>query len=423
MGKKLKNKIAKFDFKDMSSKQKKVIHWWHHPATKDKDIIIMDGAIRSGKTISGICSFFDWSIKSFKNQNFIISGKSIGSLKRNVIEPSRQILAAWNLSSNYNRSSNFIEAGKGNTYYLFGANNESSQDTLQGLTAAGAFADEVALFPRSFVEQMIGRCSVEGSKVFCNCNPNSPHHYFKTEYIDLSFDKQIYYLHFDMDDNLTLSEKVKEKYKRMFQGVFYKRYILGLWVVAEGIIYDMFDEKIHVIDTANLKDIEQYYISCDYGVHNAFSMGLWGKLNGIWYRMKEYYYSGKDSNKQKDNELYYNDLVDFAGNRKIRSIIIDPSASSFIQTIKKHNKFNVRYAKNDVSQGIENTGTAFNLNQFKIDKQCKNIIKELYSYSWDEKAAEKGIEKPIKVLDHACDDMRYFINTIIYNNESAIQFI
>lgn len=405
-------KIEKFNFQPFSTKQNKVLRWWEHPKISQKDIIIMDGSVRSGKTISGIISFLRWSQYNFIYNNFIIAGKSIGSLKRNVVNPLRQIASSFGWQNEYNRSGNFIKIGT-NTYYLFGANNESSQDVLQGLTSAGALADEVALYPKSFVDQMIARCSVNNSKIFCNCNPNSPYHFFKTEFVDMAKEKLIYYLHFTMNDNLTLSEKVKERYKRMYSGVFYKRYILGEWVIAEGIIYDMFDENKHVIDTITIKDFEQYYISIDYGVHNAFSAGLWGLKNGVWYRIKEYYYSGKETGKQLDNEEYYSKIVDLAGNRKIRQLIIDPSASSFIATIRKHRKFSVRLAKNDVNEGISNTCTKLNEGKVLIDNNCKDCIKEFHTYSWDEKAAERGEDKPIKKNDHCMDEIRYFVNTIV----------
>lgn len=419
----MKNKTSNFKFKQFSRKQQKLLKWWEYEKYKNKyDIVIADGAIRAGKTIAMICSFLRWSQSNFSNETFIVAGKSIGALKRNVVNPMRQIISSWGWADNYNRSENYIELGN-NTYNLFGASNESSQDVLQGLTAAGVLADEVALFPQSFVDQMIGRCSVEGAKIFCNCNPQGPYHYFKNNFIDKALEKLIYYLHFTMDDNLTLSEKVKDRYRRMFSGVFYKRYILGLWVIAEGIIYDMFDEKKHIIDTSIYKDLfEEFNISIDYGVHNAFAAGLWGRVGNKHYRIKEYYYSGKETGKQLDNEKYYDGIINLAGSRNIRNIIIDPSASSFIQTIKKYNKFHVRLAKNAVNEGIENTASAFNQGIFYIDKDCKKFIKEIYSYSWDKKAAERGEDKPIKSFDHIMDETRYYFNTIVFNNSEAILF-
>jgi len=411
-----KKNNAAFKFQQYSKKQNKLKFFWEHPKFKDYDIVIADGSIRAGKTIACIDSFLNWSQTNFNNESFIIAGKSMGALKRNVIKPMLQILNTWHWPYNYNRSENYIDIGL-NTYYLFGASTEASQDVLQGLTAAGAYGDEAPLFPRNFLDQMIGRCSVEGAKIFLNDNPQGPYHYFKTEFIDKAVEKFIYYLHFTMDDNLTLSEKVKDRYKRMFSGVFFKRYILGLWVMAEGIIYGMFDEKRHVMNTATIKSFDQNYISIDYGVYNAFSAGLWGLNSSIWHRMKEYYYSGKESGKQLDNEEYYKKIVELAGNRNIRGLIIDPSASSFISTIKKYGKFNVIKAKNDVSEGIENTSTALNEDKIKIDSSCKDTIKEFHTYSWDEKASLRGEDKPIKEFDHAMDDIRYFINTIIYNKK------
>lgn len=208
----------------------------------DCDIMIADGSIRSGKTIACICSFLQWSQETYSGEAFIIAGKTIGALKKNVIKPMLQILTAWEWEYEYNRSENYIEIG-GNTYYMYDASNEASQDKLQGLTAAGAYADEVGLFPRSFIDQMIGRCSVEGAKIFMNCNPESPYHYIKVEFIDKAKLRGVYHLHFTMDDNLSLSKKVKEKFKRMFSGVFFKRFILGLWVASDGLVYQQFADN------------------------------------------------------------------------------------------------------------------------------------------------------------------------------------
>lgn len=218
----------------------------------DCDIMIADGSIRSGKTIACICSFLQWSQETYSGEAFIIAGKTIGALKKNVIKPMLQILTAWGWEYEYNRSENYIEIGS-NTYYMYDASNEASQDKLQGLTAAGAYADEVGLFPRSFIDQMLGRCSVDGAKVFMNCNPESPHHYIKVEFIDKAKLRNVYHLHFTMDDNLSLSQKVKDKFKRMFSGVFFKRFILGLWVASDGLVYQQF---------ADNKD--QYVVPDDY---------------------------------------------------------------------------------------------------------------------------------------------------------------
>lgn len=416
MAKKKKKQIKGFRFQPFSFKQKKLL-FWHEKGSPhaDKDIVIADGAIRSGKTIACICSFIKWSLKRFHGENFILAGKTIGSLKKNLIGPLQQILTAWGLKYEYNRSENYIVIGD-NTYYMYDANNEKSQDRLQGLTAAGALADEVALFPQNFVDQMIGRCSVDGAKIFMNCNPAGPYHYIKTEFIDKAKEKGILYLHFTMDDNLSLAEKVKERFRRMFSGVFFKRYILGLWVQAEGIIYDMFDEAKHKVKSI-IRDYKEFYISCDYGTQNATVFLLWGKCLDKWYLVEEYYYSGRETGKQKTDNEYYDDLVEFVGNKRIKGIIIDPSAASFIALIKKKSKFRIIKAKNDVLEGIRNVGSALNDLLILFNDKCENTFKEFFSYVWDEKAIERGEDKPIKVMDHAMDAIRYFVNSILFRSK------
>lgn len=416
-----KKQIKGFKFQPFSKKQKKLL-FWHEKGSPycENDIVIADGAIRSGKTIACICSFIRWSLKRYKGENFILAGKTIGSLKKNLIGPLQQILTAWGIEYVYNRSENYIVIGD-NTYYMYDANNEKSQDRLQGLTAAGALADEVALFPQNFVDQMIGRCSVEGAKIFMNCNPAGPYHFIKTEFIDKFKEKEILYLHFTMDDNLSLSEKVKERFRRMFSGVFFKRYILGLWVQAEGIIYDMFDEDIHKVKTTNRNYI-QHYVSCDYGTQNATVFILWGLSGGKWYAIKEYYYSGRDSEKQKSDNQYLDDLIEFVGDIRIRGIVIDPSAASFITLIRQKTKFRIIKAKNDVLEGIRNVATSLNEMKILFNDCCLNTFKEFFSYSWDTKALERGEDKPVKVLDHSMDAIRYFVNTIIMS-KSGIRIL
>lgn len=415
-----KNKNKSFKFQPFSKKQKQLMYWWEEGSKyRDYDIVLADGAIRSGKTIAMICSFLRWSQVNHIGEDFIIAGKSIGALKRNVIKPMQQILEAWGWNYSYNRSENYINIGT-NTYYLFGANNEASQDVLQGLTSAGALADEGALFPKSFIDQMIGRCSVEGSKVFMNCNPRGPYHFIKTEFIDKAEEKRIYHLHFTMDDNLSLSEKVKERFRRMFSGVFFQRYILGLWVMAEGVIYDMFNKDRHIIKTED-RVYSEYHISIDYGTQNPTTFGLWGrasegKYRGKWIKIKEYYYSGRESSRQKTDTEFADDLLDFIGNLKIKSVIVDPSAASFIAELKKRGLVVIK-ANNEVLDGIRNVATALNDGKILYNDCCKETFKEYHSYVWDEKAAERGEDKPVKANDHALDSDRYFCNTIIFNSK------
>lgn len=418
-----RKKTTTFKFQPFSNKQKKLLMWWtDNSPYKDYDMVVAEGAIRSGKTVACIDSFVTWSLDKHRNQNFIIAGRSMGALKRNVLEPMFQILTAKGIDYHYHRSENpHIIIGT-NTYYLFGASNEASQDTLQGLTAAGAYLDEVALFPKSFVEQAIGRCSAEtdgnGAKLFFNCNPEGPYHWFKVEYIDKAKEKKILVLHFTMEDNLSLSEKVKERFRRMFSGVFFKRYIMGLWVMAEGVIYDMFNKDKHVVKTID-RLYTQYYVSCDYGTQNPTTFGLWGQCDGVWYKVKEYHYDGRASSRQKTDEEYCDDLIAFVGKLSIKGVIIDPSAASFIAAIEKRRVFRVIKANNDVIDGIRNVASALVEGIIKYNDCCNETFREFNSYIWDEKASQRGEDKPVKENDHQMDGDRYFVNTIVKRKPSV----
>lgn len=405
-----------FKFKPFSTKQLQILNWWRDGSPfADCDIMIADGSIRSGKTIACICSYLQWSQSTFDAENFIIAGRTIGSLKKNVIGPLQQILTAWGWKFTYNRSENYIIIGD-NTYYMYDASNQASQDKLQGLTAAGAYADEVGLFPQNFIDQMIGRCSVDGAKIFMNCNPESPQHYIKVEFIDKAKEKNIFHVHLLMDDNLSLSAKVKERFARMFSGVFHKRFILGMWVIAEGLVYSIFDKERHTYKDLALQGYCEYYISIDYGTANPCSMGLWCIFKGKAYRIKEYYYSSKDSKnngRQKTDEEYYSALEKLAGDKVIQAVIVDPSAASFIETIRRHGKFTVKKAVNEVLDGIRVTASMLNADKLLFHHSCVDSIREFGLYSWDEKLTEDGKEKVIKEFDHAMDDIRYFCNTIL----------
>ena len=416
MGRTLKR--ALFKFKPFSIKQKKVLTWWlRESPVKDKDGIIADGSIRSGKTVSMALSFVMWAMESFSEQNFAMCGKTIGSFRRNVLMVLKLMLASRGYKVKDHRADNFIEItfkGKVNYFYIFGGKDERSQDLIQGITLAGVLFDEVALMPESFVNQATGRCSIDGSKFWFNCNPDGPHHWFKTGWIDKVKEKNLLYLHFTMDDNLSLTEKIKQRYASLYSGVFFQRYILGLWVVAEGIIYDMFSEAKHIVSNIASNDTVKYYVSCDYGTQNATVFLLWQSgTNREWYCIDEYYYSGREETTQKTDNAYADDLEVFIADRKIEAIIIDPSAASFIALLKERG-FKIKKARNDVLDGIRYVGTLLNLQKIFFHSNCKNTIKEFSSYVWDSKACERGEDKPIKQYDHAMDAVRYFCYTIIY---------
>jgi PBSX family phage terminase large subunit len=410
-------KQAIFKFKPFSDKQLKVLTWWlPNSPVKDRDGIIADGAIRSGKTLSMSLSFVMWAMFCFNGQNFGMCGKTIGSFRRNVLFWLKLMLRSRGYGVADHRADNLVVVTKGdvtNYFYIFGGKDERSQDLIQGITLAGCFFDEVALMPESFVNQATGRCSVDGSKFWFNCNPDGPYHWFKVNWIDKLDLKNLLYLHFTMDDNLSLSEKIKARYRSMYSGVFFDRYIKGLWVVAEGVIYDMFDKVKHVLDSVTGLVKDQYYVSVDYGTQNATVFLLWCKNNkGQWVCIKEYYYSGRDEDSQKTDTEYADDLKSFLGGIKPTKIIIDPSAASFIAELKKRG-YSIKKARNDVLDGIRFVASMLNQEKIAFGASCVNTILEFNSYIWDVKASEKGDDKPIKQHDHAMDAVRYFCYTIL----------
>jgi PBSX family phage terminase large subunit len=412
---------ARFRFRPFSAQQKRLLTWWMPQSPyRDHDMVIAEGSIRSGKTIAMIDGFLSWALSTFENEDFILAGRSMGALKRNVLNPMFRILRAKGINYHYVRSGpdTRIEIGT-NTFYCFGANNEASQDTLQGLTAAGGLGDEVALFPWSFVEQMIARCSVEGSKLWFNCNPEAPLHKVKVELIDKAEEKRILCLHFVLDDNLTLSEQVKAKYRRLFSGLWYKRYVLGLWVLAEGVIYDMFDATTggrHVV--TKLPKMRDWFVGIDYGTTNPFVALLLGVgEDNRLYVAREWRWDSKEKHRQLTDAEYSKKLrqwltklnTEFSQVIDPRRVIVDPSAASFVTQLHRDGWKGVRKANNAVADGIRETSTLFGADLLMIHESCSGTIEELQGYVWDAKAQERGEDEPVKQKDHGPDNLRYLV--------------
>lgn len=392
---------ASFKFKPFSEQQQRLMHWWRPGLTSaENDFVIADGSIRSGKTIACIIGFLTWSQEMFSGQSFILAGKTMGALKKNVVRPMQQILEAWGWSYTYIRSGTDarIEIGS-NTYYLYGANTEASQDALQGLTAAGAYADEAALFPQSFIDQMIGRCSVDGWKVWMNCNPEGPHAYIKEEFIDKAKEKKVYRLHFMMDDNLTLSAQRKEAYKRSWSpgSVFYKRFILGLWVAADGLIYQQFADNVkqYLIDENWLKENEIIYatIGVDFGgTKSAHSFTLTGFTRG--YKqvvvLDEYYCKKRINPKQLQE-----DFIDFVRRAKQKYKVYEAYCDSAEQTliaglemacVQAHVGIEIKNAiKGSINDRIAFYNSLIAQNRWKVVKHCKHIISAFENACYDDK--------------------------------------
>ncbi|MBQ7653976.1 MAG: PBSX family phage terminase large subunit, partial [Clostridia bacterium] len=281
--------MSEKNFQTFSPKQLAVLSWWHEDSPyRDMDGIICDGAVRSGKTLCMAVSFIAWSFYAFSDASFAICGKTISSLKRNIVTPILPVLRSLGFSVSPVLSRNEITisyAGRKNKFFLFGGKDESSSSLIQGMTLAGAMLDEVALMRRSFVEQTIARCSLDNSKFWFNCNPEYPQHWFNTEWIKKCKSKNCLHLHFKMEDNPSLSKEMLERYRSLYSGAFFERFVEGKWVAAEGAVYPMFDEKTHVV-SAPENEFEKYFISCDYGTVNPSSFGLWGKIDDKWYRIR-----------------------------------------------------------------------------------------------------------------------------------------
>jgi PBSX family phage terminase large subunit len=405
---------AVFRFRKFSRQQKKLLTWWMPESPyRDHDMVIATGSVRSGKTVAMIDGFLTWALSNFESENFIIAGRSMGALKRNVLAPMFLILRAKGIEYQYNRSDHFITIGT-NTFYCFGANNEASQDVMQGITAAGGLGDEVALFPWSFIQQMIARCSVAGSKLWFNCNPEGPNHKVKTELIDKAEEKMILVLQFVLDDNLTLSDSIKARYKRLFSGLWYKRYILGLWVLAEGVIYDMFDAEKH--KATKLPAMSKWFMAIDYGTAGSDFVAI---LIGIGeddrlYFAREWRWNAKEKQRRLSDLQYskklrewVNSLKPELGDCEPERIYPDPSAASLIVQLYDDGWQGVTKADNEVLTGIRYLSTLISADRVRWHETCTGTIEEMQSYVWDEKAQERGEDKPLKQRDHGPDTCRY----------------
>lgn len=392
-----------------SPKQKQILTF---PYESDYDALICDGAVRSGKTSIMSLSFVLWMMAEFDRCSFAFCGKSVGAVERNIVQPLLSIrYLQQQFQITYNRSGHVLKVQRGsrmNMVYLFGGKDESSYMLIQGITLAGVLLDEVALMPRSFVEQALARCSVAGAKFWFNCNPENPEHWFRKEWILQAQKHRALHLHFLMDDNPSLDERTRERYRNIYSGVFYQRYILGLWVVAEGLIYTMFNKDFHVVPSVP-RPYEKYVMSCDYGTINPTSIGLWGKAGGKWYRMREYYYDSRKEGRQRTDEEHYTELERLADGLHVSAIIVDPSAASFIEVIRRHDRYRVEKASNSVLDGIRNVATRLQSGDIFFCDCCTDCIREFGMYRWDEKAQ---MDRPIKENDHSMDDVRYFVHRV-----------
>ena len=364
-------------------------------------------------------SFVAWAFYRFRDTSFAMCGKTVSSLKRNVVTPLIPLLSELGFTCELKHSQNLLKMsfdGIENRFYLFGGRDESSASLIQGMTLGGILLDEVALMPRSFVEQALARCSVSGSKFWFNCNPEHPMHWFNQEWIMKAGQKNAYYIHFRMEDNPSLTEDIIKRYYEMYSGAFFERFVEGKWVAATGLVYPMFSYERHVAEPPG-EPMDEYVVSCDYGTVNPCSIGLWGRDGDVWYRIREFYHDSRKLHVQKTDEEYYESLEELIGGRSISAVIVDPSASSFMECIRRHGKYTVVPAKNDVSDGIRNVSEALRGGRLLFSPECRDTLREFSLYRWNQKSHS---DAPLKENDHAMDDIRYFVMYVLTRTEGEI---
>lgn len=374
------------------------------------EAIVCDGAVRSGKTLAMGLSFFLWAMTLFDGTRFGLCGKTIGALRRNVLAELLPRLQALGAEVREKRSENLLTvtlAGHRNQFYLFGGRDEGAAALIQGSTFAGVLLDEAALMPQSFVEQACARCSVAGSRLWFNCNPQGPSHWFYRQWIQGAQGRNCLHLHFTLEDNPGLSPEIRQRYRRLYTGVFYRRYILGQWVAAEGRVYDFYEPSMaRPVPTGPFR---QWYVSCDYGTVNPTSMGLWGLQGDTWYRVREFYFDSRRERRQMTDQEYEAALRELVRGRPVEAVIVDPSAASFQETLRRRG-WRVRPADNDVLRGIRITADLLKSGALVLCDTCGDCLREIESYCWDLKSGDR--DRVRKEYDHAMDDMRYFAATV-----------
>lgn len=365
---------------------------------------IKEGATRSGKT------YLDYFVIPKRIRRVaglpglvVILGNTKGTLSRNIIEPLQDLYGPALVSDI--RSDNTASLF-GEKCYCLGADKVNQVNRIRGSSIKYCYGDEIATWHEDVFTMLKSRLDRPYSKFDGTLNPESPHHWFHKF---LESDADIYRQSYTIDDNPTLDPGFVENLKREYAGtVYYDRYILGKWVVAQGLIYPMFREDRHVVD--QLPEQGAWYISVDYGTLNPCSMGLWRWDGSRAVRAAEYYHSGRESGRQLTDEEYYSALEQLAGGRSVECVVVDPSAASFITCIRRHGRFRVRQAVNDVLNGIRLTTVLLQTGRLLFDRSCRDSIREFGLYRWDEAAP---VDRPLKADDHAMDDIRYFCSTIL----------
>ncbi|KIS22031.1 PBSX family phage terminase large subunit [Clostridium botulinum] len=385
------------------------------PIHLDARINILEGSVRSGKTIAMLLKWLRY-IEEGPKGLLIVTGVSKDTVYDNVLRDLFETLDEEDYS--YNRQSGDLRIFD-RDIKVIGAKDEGSEKYLRGKTLAGAYCDELSLMPEKFFKQLLNRLSVKGAKLYGTTNPDSPYHYLYTEYIT---DKEklesgmVKVYHFMLDDNPSLDDEYKHFIKNAYTGFWYERMILGLWVIAQGAIYGMWDKELNTFIDEDLppgfKSRAIRYIAIDHGASNPTTfLDIWDDGDTAWI-LNEYYHNNKKDG-DKENSQFAEDLVKFIGSDYPRFVIIDPSAKSLKISIRNKG-IRTKDADNEVIEGIRMMATMIAKRKFKVHRRnCPNFLEEVAGYVWDEKAALHGEDKPVKSKDHTLDAARYFVKTII----------
>lgn len=372
----------------------------------DARINIWEGSVRSGKTFGSILRFCQALAEAAPGHAMII-GVNRDAIQRNVLLELCSLLHVPAPTPKSTQMSLF-----GRTIFFVGANDERAQRKIQGSTLALAYVDEITNIPRGFWQMLLSRLSVAGAQLFGTTNPDSPFHWLKEEYLNRT-DLDLKVWKFRLEDNPSLSAQYVESLKKEYSGLWYRRYIDGDWVLAEGTVYDCFDEKLHVIDCPPSHG-KCYIVGVDYGTTNPTAFSLIGVNTSVhpnFWLEREHYFDSKEHGRQKTDAEHAEDLAAFIAERNVQAIYMDPSAASFKLECQRQGITQIMDADNDVISGIRFVSQLISDGSFKVCRSCSNTIREFGSYVWDSKASERGLDKPVKAFDHGMDALRYALYT------------
>jgi PBSX family phage terminase large subunit len=402
---------------------------------------LWEGAVRSSKTVSSIMVWLKY-VRTGPPGPLLMVGKTERTLKRNVIDPIIEMVGVKRCDYRAGAGEVIIF---GRRVYVAGANDERAADKIKGLTLAGAYCDEITTYPETFFQMLGTRLSVEGAQWFATTNPEGPNHWLKKNYLDraklhLRMDGTVarttadnaldlHRFSFNLDDNPHLPAGYVANLKIEYQGLFYRRYILGDWCLAEGVVYDMWDEARHVVDI--VPTVRRWLaVGVDYGTVNPFSALLIGQGDDDrLYVASEYRHDSKVARRQLTDAQYSTGVQDWLANYKHAGgqgvqpewLFIDPSAASFMTQLWADGVPGVARALNDVKDGIRSVSVALGSGLVSVHRSCAGLLSELPSYAWDDKAAKKGEDKPLKINDHSVDALRYGLHSTAHDWRSLIR--